>query len=843
MHRGRGSGWLLVVAVFAVMVHPEASVAEGMLISGGHVSDMVFSLERQTVYMTSPNAVQRFHLGRTEFLEPYSVPDEGTRLMGLALSPDESVLVVADANRSATDVWVHLIDLNTDDGVTQPFPAAPDEAGTYAIAFAKNGTAFITSRSQRGREGRVPIRRLNPRTGEWDVFLADAPNETMVSASADGSVIGFAGTVESDGPFGAGLLGRIRIEDGDVAKVERPQAAWDIAVNADGTQFTLPGVPTAMVYDETLAEVGPPADPDENRTIGAAYHPSAPFVYVAPDRGKLLRAFDSRSLGSAGIYLMKEEIRADVGRGFETGRLRVTQDGSLLMCTVANGLWLAPVDNTPWAPDQTLATAADTPVVVRLTGSTAADAELTYQIDTQPEHGTLTGTMGDLRYVPDLGYAGTDRFSYRAHNGQLVSAAATISIEVGGTGAVASTEPAAPTEAREPAPGDGTVQAWALIYGCAEYPDGEADDLWLVPCNVNQVGITFHERLGIPWENMTVRCDEVGVTNDEVTPDLVKGDIARLAGIADGDDIVAIYYCGHGGSTDNTGRGTEYLALSTGPLYDHELKKALDELPCRNVVVVLDTCFSGGFAMSPDGLTGECASLDPNHAVYVVAACERTRSATGYSFLTDLPWLGATVFTPLFCEAMEGGMPAWKRAKLWPRSRGVPETSDGDGDGTITLLEAFTYAHDTCRLVSSAMGQQQIPVMRPEIPRQVADLGLARPLSAEVLASMEPWLNISFTGQEAQRTADGVALTIFGAVTDLHGTPVPGIRLMVSDALVDGDRPTMLTNADGVFSYHSTSNKPHGPYIFFTFWCPGADGKMYPIDGRTYQRVKVGPVR
>ncbi|HJN14187.1 MAG TPA: Ig-like domain-containing protein, partial [Armatimonadota bacterium] len=587
----RGRGWRPALAALAVVMCSAASLAEGALISGGQVADMVFSVGRQTVYMTSVDAVMRFDVGRKEFLEPFPVAGEGTRLMGLALSPDESLLVVADANRSATDVWVHLIDLSTDAGVTQSFPAATDESGTHAVAFAKTGIAFITSRSKRQREGRVPMRRLNPRTGEWDVFLEDAPHATMVSASADGSVIGFAGTVESDGALGSGLFGRIRVEDGDVVKVERKQPAWDIAVNADGTQFALPGIPTTMVYDAALAEVGAPADPDERRTTGAAYHPSAPFLHVAPDRGKILRAFDSRNLSNVGIYLMKAQIQTEIGRAFETGRLRVARDGSLLMCTVADGLWLAPVDDTPWAPDQALATATDTPVAVTLTGSTVADAKLTFRVDTPPEHGTLTGTMGDLRYVPDLGYVGADRFAYRAHSGDLVSAAATVSIEVAGTAAVAST---APVETREPAPGDGTPRAWALLYGCAEYPDDQATDLWLVPCNVNQVRNTFHEQLGIPWEDMTVRCDEVGVTDDEVTPELVKADIARLAELADGDDVVAIYYCGHGGSTDNTGRGTEYLALSTGPLYDHELKEALDELPCRNVVVILDTCFSGG---------------------------------------------------------------------------------------------------------------------------------------------------------------------------------------------------------------------------------------------------------
>ena len=55
---------------------------------------------------------------------------------------------------------------------------------------------------------------------------------------------------------------------------------------------------------------------------------------------------------------------------------------------------------------------------------------ITYQIVEQPQRGLLLGLAPNLTYVPNTGYAGPDRFTYRAWDGEAASAPATVNITV-----------------------------------------------------------------------------------------------------------------------------------------------------------------------------------------------------------------------------------------------------------------------------------------------------------------------------------------------------------------------------------------------------------------------------
>ena len=49
---------------------------------------------------------------------------------------------------------------------------------------------------------------------------------------------------------------------------------------------------------------------------------------------------------------------------------------------------------------------------------------------TGPAHGTLTGTVPNLTYNPAANYNGPDSFTFKANDGRVDSAAATVSITV-----------------------------------------------------------------------------------------------------------------------------------------------------------------------------------------------------------------------------------------------------------------------------------------------------------------------------------------------------------------------------------------------------------------------------
>ncbi len=810
-----------------------AVLAGGIFVPAVDRVDMVMDTARGLLYITSANAILRYDARGGSFLPPIVAP-EGAHLMGIDLSPDCSALVVADGADLGEEVRVFVVNLQTETVSEQRFASA-EEAGTFAVAFGQDGTAFITSGSRDGRKGTVPLRRYDPRSGRCALAVEGVPHCTMVSASADMAMVGFAGRRATDKPLGGGSLGLVSVATGTVARIETGFPLHDVALNADGTRLAVPVASGVRVYDQALTEVGDLPNAEKHAGLGVVYCPITPFVHISWRGGAALSVYDARRPASADAYVLPTRTEAAVATAFESGRLRISRDGSLLACTVDGGVWLEAVHATPWAHDQSLTTTAGTPVPVKLSADVTGGVPLTFEVGAAPEHGTLTGTMDDLSYVPDRGYVGPDHFTFRARNGEHRSAAATVAVTVEAGDRVATASPNAPTPTK--APGDGTTRCWALVYGCSEYGAAEeGKNLWLVPCNVAQVAGCFHNRMGIPWENMTVRVDEVDRTGDEITPELVKADIAGVASRADGDDIVAFYFCGHGDTYPQGGVNSERLCLSGGDLSDRELGAALAALPCACTIVVLDACYSGGFAISPDELTGECASLATGHTVYAIGSCERTRPATGYEFPHDWPWLGATLFTPLFCEAVDGGIPAWKRKQLRRLALGIPQSSDANADGVITLQEAFEYARDACQRISANMGLKQVPVMGPEIPRQVSDFVLSRPLPPEVLAADEPWLKIEIADTQARRTPEGAEVTLIGNVKDRQGRPAPGVRLMVNDSLVRGDRssPGMLTDQNGRFWHRSAARgKPPGA-IFYTFCCPGADPVLHLVNTKGF---------
>lgn len=89
-------------------------------------------------------------------------------------------------------------------------------------------------------------------------------------------------------------------------------------------------------------------------------------------------------------------------------------------------LIIAPINNLVANP-QSITTNEDTKKAITLTGS---GGTLTYNIVSNPLHGTLTGTAPNVTYKPSSNYNGNDQFSFNVSVGCISSAPAIVSITV-----------------------------------------------------------------------------------------------------------------------------------------------------------------------------------------------------------------------------------------------------------------------------------------------------------------------------------------------------------------------------------------------------------------------------
>lgn len=84
----------------------------------------------------------------------------------------------------------------------------------------------------------------------------------------------------------------------------------------------------------------------------------------------------------------------------------------------------------PVAQAQSLQTSKNTQLPLALTASDENSDPLTFSIVLRPAHGSLTGAIPNLIYVPDANYVGPDGFKFAANDGQVNSASALVSIAV-----------------------------------------------------------------------------------------------------------------------------------------------------------------------------------------------------------------------------------------------------------------------------------------------------------------------------------------------------------------------------------------------------------------------------
>ena len=142
---------------------------------------------------------------------------------------------------------------------------------------------------------------------------------------------------------------------------------------------------------------------------------------------------------NAGLFTDAPAVSASTGdltftpsgaQGSTSVQVTLRDDGTPPETSAAQTFTITILDG-PAADPQSISVAEDSANnAITLTGSDPEDDSLTFDVATQPAHGTLSGTAPALFYTPNDDFVGTDSFTYTASDAADTSPPATVTINV-----------------------------------------------------------------------------------------------------------------------------------------------------------------------------------------------------------------------------------------------------------------------------------------------------------------------------------------------------------------------------------------------------------------------------
>jgi hypothetical protein len=258
---------------------------------------------------------------------------------------------------------------------------------------------------------------------------------------------------------------------------------------------------------------------------------------------------------------------------------------------------------------------------------------------------------------------------------------------------------------------------YAIVYGISDYPSG-FNDL----ASTDDDARDMNDLLSNQGFQVIVRVTDDGIVDpttpanppniDEATYDQLGRDFQAVAAQADLDDLFLFYYSGHGDqvpsalseNTPGSDSQEEVLVLvddapvgmpisAIRALYDDELATLLTTIPCARKIVILDSCYSGGFignsaeadAIPPDFTFGPDGLLDIlGNAIYLYSNYQ--------DYGSDIPPTEAMVLAASgerdFAYETSSGNGVMTTYLMESAVSG-----DLNRDGYITVSESFNYIY------------------------------------------------------------------------------------------------------------------------------------------------------
>ncbi len=233
---------------------------------------------------------------------------------------------------------------------------------------------------------------------------------------------------------------------------------------------------------------------------------------------------------------------------------------------------------------------------------------------------------------------------------------------------------------------------WAVVVGVGEYGSADIPNLEFAPADARAVKEFLESDAAGPFDEVLY------LENERATGAAMREALFVFLQQADWDDLVVIYYAGHGapdpGRPDNlyllpTDADLNALAATGFPMWD--VKTALRrQIAAERVLVIADACHSAGTA-DGDVVGGGDANhiaggfqglFTPSRRLMMTAA------DTNEFSLEDERWGGHGVFTHFLLEGLRG-------------------SGDLDGDGIVTFTELFDHVSDNVRQATSGRQNPQ----------------------------------------------------------------------------------------------------------------------------------------
>ncbi|MBM4123680.1 MAG: hypothetical protein FJ246_01790 [Nitrospira sp.] len=248
---------------------------------------------------------------------------------------------------------------------------------------------------------------------------------------------------------------------------------------------------------------------------------------------------------------------------------------------------------------------------------------------------------------------------------------------------------AAPPDLKQP-------NAYAVVIGISQYREEGIPKVVYAAKDAEAIAQVLEKQAGIPKSHIKLMIDGKATGSDFHK----LGDWLKIK-VRQADSTVYLYYAGHGTPDAKTSEpslvpwdGDPDFPNTLYPLAT--LYAALEQLPAANIVVWLDSCFSGAegrsvLAKGTRPFRLEMDKLAPSALKKVIVMA----AATGKQMSSDYDKAGHGLFTHAVLTGLQGG-------------------ADTDKNGLVTLQELYPYVkRQVVDTAAEELTREQTPVLLP----------------------------------------------------------------------------------------------------------------------------------